>query len=57
MKCMECPNNRAFFYLENSADIYYYKEDGTFDYVDSGESYFESFECVECGSTDVKEIK
>lgn len=55
MKCMDCDNTRKFYDLTNCADILYFKEDGTLDYVDSGEHYSEGYECAECASKDVRE--
>lgn len=55
MKCMDCPNTRMFYDLNNTADTYYFKPDGTLDYMESGEHYSEGWECAECGSNDVRE--
>lgn len=55
MQCMDCPNKTKFYELNNSADLYHFYDDGTVQHIESGEGYFEGWECVECGSRDVKE--
>ena len=55
MNCMDCSNKTRFFELNGSADLLVFKEDGTLDHRDSGDDYFEGFECAECGSRDVRE--
>ena len=55
MNCMDCSNKTRFFELHGSADLLVFKEDGTLDHRDSGDDYFEGFECAECGSRDVRE--